>query len=58
MFSMPRHVDEENNEYPASAEYPVLTKQKKKRFISQHSRGAVSTQKKIESLGHILILFS
>ena len=29
MFSMPRYVDEENSKYPASAKYPVLTKQKK-----------------------------
>ena len=26
---MLKHVDEENSEYPASAEYPVSTKQKK-----------------------------
>ena len=29
MFSIPRHVDGGNSEYLASAEYPVLTKQKK-----------------------------
>ena len=39
---MLKHVDEENSEYPASEEYPVLTKQKNP-FISQNSRGTVST---------------
>ena len=37
MFLMLKHVDEENSKYPASAEHTVLTKQKKKHFISQHS---------------------
>ena len=29
MFLMQKHVDEKNSEYPASAKYPVLTKQNK-----------------------------
>ena len=42
---MPRHVDEENSEYPASAEYPVLTKQKKNGLFPNIA-GAPSVHKK------------
>ena len=45
MFLILKHVDGKNSEYPANVEYPVLTKPKKKQYISQHSRGAVSSQK-------------
>ena len=39
MFLILKYVGKKKNEYPAKADYPDLTKQKK---ISQHSRGAVS----------------
>ena len=38
MFLLIKHVDEENSEYPVSAEYSVFTKQKKNNIFPNIGR--------------------
>ena len=51
---MLKHVDEKNSEYPASAEYPILTKRKYPIYFPTYQEHRQYTQnQQFGCLGHV-----